>query len=374
MAIINFAHREIITSIVYFGAPGSGTTSNVRYLFDQLPIEEKSTLFHFSAHNEHHESRFFDYLPSGKDSLNGFVTRFRVFSLPGDIRNLAHRDQILKQVDGLVFVADSRRTRASENTRYLLELEASLHEQGIDLARLPLVFQLNHRDGEARVSESELSSELNPYGFPVIEANVIQGTGVLETHECVFNALQHRIESSLQGDPNALRLTPIHHGSKETAAEVHQRILHELREAEETGKDRESAEDANRSRLRKRYAHLKTKNTFHLKWTDQKLGALTPFVILESKIEDHAIELDVLLKGTKIEDPHRITVSISGHAPVAETISSERENPLEQPLHTLPYDVPRAARHNDLPPVIYGLVGVLGGAMIGFFVMFLFYG
>ena len=155
---------------------------------------------------------------------------------------------------------------------------------------------------------------------------------------------------------------------------MHQRILHELREAEETGRDRESAEDANRSRLRKRYAHLKTKNTFHLQWTDKKLGALTPFVILESKLEDHGIELDVLLKGTKIEDPHRITVSISGHAPAAETINSERENPLEQPLPTLQYDVRRVARQNDLPPVIYGLVGVLGGAMIGFFVMFLFYG
>ena len=42
MAIINFAHREIITSIVYFGAPGSGTTSNVRYLYDNLPTEKKA--------------------------------------------------------------------------------------------------------------------------------------------------------------------------------------------------------------------------------------------------------------------------------------------------------------------------------------------
>ena len=370
MAIINFAHREIITSIVYFGAPGSGTTSNVLHLYNHLPTEEQSKLYHFSAHNEHHESRFFDYLPTGKESLNGFTTRFRVFSLPGDIRNLTHRDHILRHVDGVVFVADSRRIRAPENTRYLLELEAGLHEHGIELARLPLVFQLNHRDGDDLVSESELSSELNPYGFPVMEANARQGTGVLETLNTVYSSLTQRIEASLQGDPNALRLNPIHHGSRETAAEVHERILHELREADPKGKDKESAEEAGRSRLRKRYAHLKTKNRFHLQWTDPKLGSLNPFVILESKVSDHGIELDLLLKGAKIEDPHRITLSIRGQTPASETVAGVTEAS-PPPLQ---YSAPHPAKQNDLPPVVYGFAGVIGGGLIGFFTMFLYYG
>ena len=374
MAIINFANREIITSIVYFGAPGSGTTSNVRYLFDHLPTEEKSGLYHFSAHNEHHESRFFDYLPSRVAPINGFTTRFRVFSLPGEIRDLTHRDLILRQVDGLVFVADSRRVRATENTRYLLELEASLHEHGIDLAKLPLVFQLNHRDGDNLVSEAELSTELNPYGFPVTEANAKTGAGVLATHDTVYEALNLRIHANLQGDPDALRLNPIHHGSRETAEEVHTRILHELREAAPKGKDRESAEEASRSRLRKRYAHLKTKNTFHLQWMDQKLGHLHPFLILGSKVSQHGVELDVLLKGQRIEDPRRITLSITGHAPAAETINAETEAsppPLQYPQPVTP---PPPPSRNDLPPVTYGFVGVLGGGLIGFFIMFLFFG
>ena len=151
----------------------------------------------------------------------------------------------------MVFVADSRRFRAAENTRYLLELEASLHEHGIDLAKLPLVFQLNHRDGDTLVSEAELSTELNPYGFPVTEANAKTGTGVLATHDTVFEALKQRIEANLQGDPDALRLNPIHHGSRETAEEVYTRILNELREDTPKGKDRESVEEASRSRLQK---------------------------------------------------------------------------------------------------------------------------
>ncbi len=53
---------------------------------------------------------------------------------------------MLKGVDGVVFVADSQMVANEANAESLDNLEANLHELGLRLADVPIVFQYNKRD------------------------------------------------------------------------------------------------------------------------------------------------------------------------------------------------------------------------------------
>jgi hypothetical protein len=367
MAVVNFAHREIIASIVYFGPPGSGTTSNLLYLYDHLDVEEKSPNHHFAAHNETHESRFFDYMPVSGGEVSGFTMRVRVYSLPGDIRNPTHREEILQDVDALVFVADSRKGREADNTRYLLELESGLQERNIEMSSLPMVFQLNHRDAAKVVDERAMVRELNPFGCPVVLANGITGKGVLETHEAVMVPLLERIEQSLSGDQRAIRLNTVHHGSREKSEDVIRRHINAIRHSEAADQDKESVEEATRARLRRRHAHLKPAAELNLHWHHKTLGEATPVIILESAIENHQVRVDVLMREDGDSPAKRLTLHLSGRATPGPASSSAVTASLSIP-ETHP------ERPSDLPPVIYGVMGVVGGLLIGTFVAFLMYG
>ena len=369
MAIVDFAHREIITSLVYFGPPNSGTTSNVRYLYEHLEVEEKSPIHHFAARQEAHESKFFDYMPVAGGDIKGFTMRIRVYSLPGDIRNPTHRDEVLRDVDALVFVADSRSGREADNTRHLLELESNLQEQNIEMSSLPMVFQLNHTDSVNTADPKRLASELNPFGFPVVPATASDGTGVIETHHALLEPLIARIRQGLNGDKRAIRLNTVHHGSREKAEDVIRRHINAIRQSEAATQDRESVEEATRVRIRKRYAHLKPSAELNVSWVHPSLGQATPFVILESRVDEQSVHLDLLVRDDENAQAQRINLRLKGRK-TAVPVSNVQSTPALIETPSTPYQ----AKGPDLPPVVYGIMGVLGGLMIGIFVAFLIYG
>ena len=369
MAIVDFAHREIITSIVYFGPPGSGTTSNVRFLYEHLDVEEKSPIHHFAARQEAHESKFFDYMPLAGGDIKGFTMRIRVYSLPGDIRNPTHRDEVLRDVDALVFVADSRSGRETDNTRYLLELESSLQEQNIEMSTLPMVFQLNHNDSANTTDPKRLASDLNPFGFPVVAATAIEGEGVIETHNALLTPLFERIRQGLAGDKRAIRLNTVHHGSREKSDDVLRRHVNAIRQSEAATQDKESVEEAARVRIRKRYAHLKPSAELNISWVHPALGESQPFVILESRVDGQAVHIDLLLKDEENAQAQRLNLCLKGRKTAVPLANVESTPSLLET--TIP---PRKERGPDLPPVIYGIMGLLGGLMIGIFAAFLIYG
>lgn len=372
MAIVDFAHREIITSVVYFGPPGSGTTSSVLHLYDHLKVEEKSPLHHFAAHNETHESRFFDYIPAGGGSIRGFSLKVRIYSLPGDIRNPTHRDEILRDVDGIVFVADARSGRGPDNVRYLLELDAGMQERQIPMASLPMVFQINHKDALNIMDPQKVANELNPYGFPVTGSNAQSGEGVMDTHTLIMNQLLERIDNNLAGDKSSIRLNTVHHGSREQADDVIRRHITAIRQSEGSGQDKETVEEATRSRLRRRYAHLKPETEIETFWSHPILRGSEPFLIMESRIDNKVVILDLLFTEEGSKGPRRVNLRLGAQS---EFTSAPRVQPLTSIPPELIEDLPkRKDRGADLPPVVYGVCGLLGGLLIGIFVAFLMYG
>ena len=127
-------------------------------------------------------------------------------------------------------------------------------------------------------------------------------------------------------------------------------------------------EEATRTRVRKRYAHVKPEAEFTLPWVHNTLGDATPTVILESAVEGNQVRLDLLLRQDGVNNAKRITLRLKGRttpAPIVRPKSLDPSTPIA-------IQIPTTKR--DLPPVIYGVAGVMGGGLIGVFIAFLLYG
>lgn len=179
MSFINYAAREIICKLVYYGPGMGGKTTNIQYIYGQTAPDNRGKLV--SLPNETERTLFFDFLPLNIGDIKGFRTRFHLYSVPGQQFYDASRRLVLKGVDGVVFVADSQVDRMEENIESFKSLDENLKEEGYDLRQIPLVFQYNKRDLPNPIPIKVLHNELNPFNAPEIEAVATQGRGVFDT-------------------------------------------------------------------------------------------------------------------------------------------------------------------------------------------------
>jgi len=124
---------------------------------------------------------YFDFLPLDIGQVQGFSTKFQLYTVPGQVYYNATRKLVLRGVDGLVFVADSQVAKLEENIESMHNLMENLEEYGYDLEELPMIMQYNKRDLEEVSRIEELEKVLNPRGLPYFEAVAVNGVGVFDT-------------------------------------------------------------------------------------------------------------------------------------------------------------------------------------------------
>ena len=128
MALINVATREIHCKIVYYGPGLSGKTTNLKYIHSTVPTQARGDLLSIDTETE--RTLFFDFLPLDLGRVHGYQTRFHLYTVPGQVLYERTRVAVLNGADGVVFVADSQRTKLAENVRSLQELAKNLTQQG----------------------------------------------------------------------------------------------------------------------------------------------------------------------------------------------------------------------------------------------------
>src|SRR5580765_4411438 len=194
MVIYNAATREIHFKIVYYGPGLCGKTTNLKSLHDRLPPERRGRMISIATDQE--RTLFFDFLPIDLGTVNGFLTRFHLYTVPGQVYYKLSRRAVLQGVDGLVFVADSHPAREIANRESLADLNEHLRTLGLTgpaLARIPWVFQWNKRDVPVAVPIERLKKALNPQGWPEYEATASEGKGVSETLRAACKAVLARL-------------------------------------------------------------------------------------------------------------------------------------------------------------------------------------
>jgi signal recognition particle receptor subunit beta len=191
MAFINYSSREINCKIVYYGPGLSGKTSNLRYIFKRIAPESKGKMISLATETE--RTLFFDFLPIDVGKIQGFRTRFHLYTVPGQDFYDASRRLILKGVDGVVFVADSQMERLDANLSSMRNLEHNLTQQRDDIRNIPLVLQYNKRDLPNIAPIELLQEQLNFNNVPCFESVAVEGLGVFSTLKTISKLVLRKV-------------------------------------------------------------------------------------------------------------------------------------------------------------------------------------
>jgi mutual gliding-motility protein MglA len=196
MSLVNFTTREITCKIVYYGPGRSGKTSNLQYIYSQVPDDRRGRMVSLATQTD--RTLFFDFLPLDLGSISGFTTKFQLYTVPGQVYYNATRKLVLQGADGVVFVADSQVRQLDENIESLQNLQANILEHGIDVRTLPMVLQYNKQDlpRDLILAAAELDDALNFRGLPSFSADALHGQGVFETLKAISAEVLRKLSES----------------------------------------------------------------------------------------------------------------------------------------------------------------------------------
>ena len=193
MSLVNYATREITCKIVYYGPGRSGKTTNLHYIYGQVPGDRKGQMVSLATQTD--RTLFFDFLPIDLGTISGFSTRFQLYTVPGQVYYATTRKLVLQGADGVVFVADSQTRQLDDNIESFQDLHANLADQGVDTRTMPLVIQYNKQDlpPDMVMSVQDLDEQLNFRGVPSFAADALHGPGVFETLRAISGQVLRQI-------------------------------------------------------------------------------------------------------------------------------------------------------------------------------------
>jgi signal recognition particle receptor subunit beta len=195
VSLVNYATREITCKIVYYGPGRSGKTTNLHYIYGQVPDDRKGKMVSLATQTD--RTLFFDFLPLDLGTISGFTTKFQLYTVPGQVYYATTRRLVLQGADGVVFVADSQAHQLEENIESLQDLHSNLADQGIDARGMPLVLQYNKQDlpGDLILGSEFLSDALNFREVPEFTADALHGPGVFETLRSIAELVLKRLSN-----------------------------------------------------------------------------------------------------------------------------------------------------------------------------------
>ena len=177
---------RIHIKIVFYGPSLSGKTTALRWLFANIRSLSKSKIVEVS--HELGRTTWFDFIPI----MASDKVVFDVFTVAGQRRHAKSRITVLRDADGIIFMADSGPESMSENLHSIQELRIAL---GTDrLTMMPLIVSLNKRDIPNALPVDYMIETLDLDGMPIFPTIATSGKNLLRMFQRVLrDALIFRI-------------------------------------------------------------------------------------------------------------------------------------------------------------------------------------
>ena len=198
MVLFNYALKELTAKIVFYGPGLSGKTSNLQYIYEELPIKNKGRMLTLATETD--RTLYFDFLPVDAGVVRGIKTRVQLYTVPGQVFYNATRRMVLKGADGVVFVADSQKSMVEANLESYENLRENLKAHDLKVEEMPLVLQFNKRDLKEICTLEEMNESLNPMNGPFYEAVAKDGVGVEETLQAISGLVLKSVIDRYGGD------------------------------------------------------------------------------------------------------------------------------------------------------------------------------
>lgn len=179
MVLINYATKEIVAKVVYYGPALCGKTTNLQYIYTKLNPKKRGKMISLATESD--RTLFFDFLPMELGRVQGFKVKFQLYTVPGQVFYGATRKLVLKGADAVVFVADSQEATLDMNLDSIEDMKRNLIENNLDPESIPLVIQYNKRDLNGIMEIEDLEKTVNWRGVPYTEAVAVSGPGVMDT-------------------------------------------------------------------------------------------------------------------------------------------------------------------------------------------------
>jgi len=187
VAVFDTTHRRTILRIVYDGPPGSGKTTNVLGLQQNMPAKVRHNLELSDPEGE--RTQYFDWLEIPRVRIGGIDQELhcQVLTVPGQTVLIERRRFLLATADAVVFVADSQESELALNRKMLRDLIDALPTEHRETAPVHLLIQANKQDRVGALTPDELLEQLGlarPGQSPrakCLPARASQGRGVFET-------------------------------------------------------------------------------------------------------------------------------------------------------------------------------------------------
>lgn len=192
---ILFGKRKIVCKLVLCGDALCGKTTNVMSMFDRLPPAQRLTEKVMEIPTEADKTLKYECTQVSFGKHFGFDVVFGIYTVPGQIFYKESRKLILKNVDGIIFVADSQPSKMDNNIRSLTEVQQHLMEMNRQLySEVPLVLQFNKQDLPDAMNPVEMRAKLQFANSPFITASAITGKGVTETFDKMVEMVKSNIK------------------------------------------------------------------------------------------------------------------------------------------------------------------------------------
>lgn len=203
MALVNDAKKEIHAKIVYYGPAKAGKTTNLEFIYNKLKPEYRGKFKFLNTPSG--RMVFFDFMRPELAGIKDFSLHFHIYTVPGDVADDAIWKNVLKGVDGVVFVADMDPARMLENRRSLDDLRSHLAVHNTKLEELPCIFQLNKKDLAGDMTPEDMKNLLESGESLLLPAAARSAEGVLPTlSEMVKLILQKLRETPLGEEEQTL--------------------------------------------------------------------------------------------------------------------------------------------------------------------------
>jgi hypothetical protein len=204
----DFAAKELIIKLVYYGPALSGKTTNLQSLHVLADAGARGRLMTLETRDD--RTLFFDMLPLTFQAEKEISIRIKLFTVPGQVIHGSTRRLVLQGADGVAFIADSQLAETENNAAAFVDLRENLKSNGLKIGQMPLVIQFNKRDLPNVRSDAELVELARRGKEPVFPAVALSGQGVLETFMGLLNRTlqglnaQHNLRQKFGISDNAL--------------------------------------------------------------------------------------------------------------------------------------------------------------------------